>query len=393
MALPLQAGLTPMEVAFLCEMEMITVVPRQRLESLNLLAPTFPSGSPSLLKRQRRANILPPPWLLPSSLDRILTYETDISPLIFSPPPPYPYTISSRPSPTDHISPPFLASSTAESPPDYLPYHWLELGEILLEACPDDIPDPGRVRSLLRDLREVRIAKMRSSVKMLEGGGPGSWKSGSSNTALVLYYRDLEVLAAISSRVDSYWGLDFNPTAATFFPSRFLLGATVMMYIRSGAQTYYFGVSSVVRKFHLELEPRQYAVRRLVLKGAPKHFHDSASLSAFIDKPLYLKPIAVLSIWPVGELVQLADRRYRQHRLASLPSGKELNEKRRPDGATCKTFNRQVPSLSTPYSDASAAIKIHADSLSSSSSISTSRRPYHHSNASDRNCEYAPSRF
>jgi hypothetical protein len=37
MALPLQAGLTPMEVAFLCEMEMVTVVPRQRLESLNLL--------------------------------------------------------------------------------------------------------------------------------------------------------------------------------------------------------------------------------------------------------------------------------------------------------------------------------------------------------------------
>ncbi|CZT05759.1 hypothetical protein WAI453_004474 [Rhynchosporium graminicola] len=185
MALPLQAGLTPMEVAFLCEMEMITVVPRQRLESLNLLAGPTPSLRPPhraniplwlalLLKRQRRANILPPPWLLPSSLDRILTYETDISPLIFSPPPPYPYTISSRPSPTDHISPPFLSSSTAESPPDYLPYHWLELGEILLEACPDDIPDPGRVRSLLRDLREVRIAKMRSSVKMLEGGGLSS---------------------------------------------------------------------------------------------------------------------------------------------------------------------------------------------------------------------------
>ena len=59
----------------------------------------------------------------------------------------------------------------AASPAGYLPYHWLELGEILLEACPDDIPDAGSVRGLLRDLREVRMAKMRGSVTAVEGGG------------------------------------------------------------------------------------------------------------------------------------------------------------------------------------------------------------------------------
>ena len=37
MALPLSPGLTPAETAFLCEMEMVTVIPRQRLEGLNLL--------------------------------------------------------------------------------------------------------------------------------------------------------------------------------------------------------------------------------------------------------------------------------------------------------------------------------------------------------------------
>lgn len=37
MALPLLPGLTPPEVAFLCEMELVTVIPRQRLESLQLL--------------------------------------------------------------------------------------------------------------------------------------------------------------------------------------------------------------------------------------------------------------------------------------------------------------------------------------------------------------------
>ncbi len=38
MALPLPPGPTPAEVAFLCEMEMVTVVPRQRLEAIGLLS-------------------------------------------------------------------------------------------------------------------------------------------------------------------------------------------------------------------------------------------------------------------------------------------------------------------------------------------------------------------
>lgn len=37
MALPFKPGLLPSEVAFLCEMELVTVIPRQRLASLELL--------------------------------------------------------------------------------------------------------------------------------------------------------------------------------------------------------------------------------------------------------------------------------------------------------------------------------------------------------------------
>jgi len=37
MALPLPPGLNPPEIAFLCEMELVTVIPRQRLEGLELL--------------------------------------------------------------------------------------------------------------------------------------------------------------------------------------------------------------------------------------------------------------------------------------------------------------------------------------------------------------------
>ncbi len=41
---------------------------------------------------------------------------------------------------------------------------------MLLDAAPDDIPDPDAVRRLLRDLREVRMSKMRAGVEVLEGG-------------------------------------------------------------------------------------------------------------------------------------------------------------------------------------------------------------------------------
>ncbi|KAI9877285.1 MAG: DNA replication protein psf2 [Pleopsidium flavum] len=176
MALPLLPGLIPAEIAFLCELEMVTVIPRQRLERLELLGGPTPALQPPhrtplplwlalLLKRQRRANILPPPWLHPSSLDTILKAESASK--SFSDPPPLPPSAAGF----NTTSPPFLLSSTANAPHDALPYHWLEMGEILLDAAPDDLVDPDAVRRLMRDLREVRMAKMRAGVGELEGGG------------------------------------------------------------------------------------------------------------------------------------------------------------------------------------------------------------------------------
>ncbi|PSN63836.1 DNA replication complex GINS protein PSF2 [Corynespora cassiicola Philippines] len=178
MALPLPPGLTPPEIAFLCEMELVTVIPRQKLEGLELLAgPLKPLNPPQraslplwlalLLKRQRRANIVPPPWLSPHSLTAILDYETENAD-IFSPPPRLPRQPSSNTLP---FSPPFLESSTADAAPDALPYHWLELGEMLLEAAADDFEDPDNVRKLLRGLREARMAKLRKGTEVLDAGG------------------------------------------------------------------------------------------------------------------------------------------------------------------------------------------------------------------------------
>ena len=41
---------------------------------------------------------------------------------------------------------------------------------MLLEAAGDDILEADTVRRLMRDLREVRMAKMRAGVDVLEGG-------------------------------------------------------------------------------------------------------------------------------------------------------------------------------------------------------------------------------
>ncbi|TPX22668.1 DNA replication protein psf2 [Coccidioides immitis] len=210
MAFPLPRGVTPSEITFLCEMEMVTVVPRQRLEGLELLGgPTEPLIPPRrsslplwlalLLKRQRRANILPPPWLNTEWLSEFLKAETDHD--VFLPPPPldcasYTGSVARRDARrSGHSGPrrtldgqryipsaPFLLQnvvddeSTAPRNP-WLPYHWLELATMLLETASDDLVEPDQIRRIIRDIREIRMAKMRKFTEYVDataiGGGEG----------------------------------------------------------------------------------------------------------------------------------------------------------------------------------------------------------------------------
>lgn len=50
------------------------------------------------------------------------------------------------------------------------------MGEILLEAASDDLVEPDTVRRLMRDLREVRMSKIRAGVAVLDAGGVVSLK-------------------------------------------------------------------------------------------------------------------------------------------------------------------------------------------------------------------------
>lgn len=123
---------------------------------------------------------MPPPWLHPASLAEIVHYETKREPDAFSPPPPPPIRADAMgnarrlgASLEETLSPPFLPSCTADAPRGALPYHWFELAEVLLAHAVDDIPSSSEVRSLLRDLQEVRSAKMRKSTEDLAEGVGG----------------------------------------------------------------------------------------------------------------------------------------------------------------------------------------------------------------------------
>jgi GINS complex subunit 2 len=132
-----------------------------------------------LLKKQRRANISPPPWLSVEGLSHILDFETDtITAEVFSPSPALPAPATAGSAYAEYLAPeavelssPFLAdSSTNRAQADALPYHWLEVGHLLLTHASDDFDDPDAVRRLLRDLREVRMSKLRKGFRVLDAG-------------------------------------------------------------------------------------------------------------------------------------------------------------------------------------------------------------------------------
>ena len=114
------------------------------------------------------------------ALSDILEFETDVrSAAVLSPPPALPEAtgVALEEDPylshtSLELSPPFLTdSSTTRAQADALPYHWLELGHLLLTHAADDFDDPDTIRRLLRDLREVRMSKLRKGFQVL---GPGA---------------------------------------------------------------------------------------------------------------------------------------------------------------------------------------------------------------------------
>ena len=131
-----------------------------------------------MLKKQRRADIAPPPWLHPQSLEEILKQESAESHKnAFTDAPDLPRPVERSSSwdvdPSDRElqqTSPFQNENVATASAVNLPYHWLSISQILLANAADDIVEPETVRRLLRDIREVRSAKVRAGMKILDAG-------------------------------------------------------------------------------------------------------------------------------------------------------------------------------------------------------------------------------
>lgn len=143
MASKTQGTFLPSEVFFMAEDVEVTVIPRQSMDSLKLIGLRVPKLQPMrravvplwlalLLKKQSRLNVVPPEWLTEENLKKV--HEEEVSQPAFA----------------------------------KLPWHWMEVGQAILEGAPDDLGSPSHViRDLLRDIREARQAKIRAGVKEL----------------------------------------------------------------------------------------------------------------------------------------------------------------------------------------------------------------------------------
>ncbi|CAD6566718.1 MAG: DNA replication protein psf2 [Cyphobasidiales sp. Tagirdzhanova-0007] len=140
---PLRANFSPLELEFVSEETLVEIVPSIRLPKTRLLSggncgPFTPPNKAQVplwlavnLKKKKKCRIIPPLWFTLENLEAMLREET--------------------------TGPDFAA----------LPFNYMEMSRILLEAAPDDIPSPERIRSLLKDLREVRQGKAREGLEHL----------------------------------------------------------------------------------------------------------------------------------------------------------------------------------------------------------------------------------
>ncbi|WRT64096.1 uncharacterized protein IL334_001025 [Kwoniella shivajii] len=163
MALPkqLQNGLTPDELTFLAEEETVNIVPLFSMTKVRLLGgiygPFVPPSATKVplwlalsLKRKRKCRIVPPEWF---SIDRIQA----------------------------------LLKEERENAESFclLPRRFIETSKVLLDVASDDLTQPSMLRSLLKDLREVRQAKIRIGLQS-EGVMRGTYLQVTNLTPLEL---------------------------------------------------------------------------------------------------------------------------------------------------------------------------------------------------------------
>ncbi|XP_054713802.1 DNA replication complex GINS protein PSF2-like [Uloborus diversus] len=130
----------PSEIEFLAEKELITVIPNFSHGKLYLICgdcgpfvPSIPVQVPLWLainlRQRQKCRILPPDWMSLEKLEEIKQEETDSS--IFSPMP---------------------------------SEHYKEIAQLLFDVAISDIPNADEIQTLIKDIWDIRMAKLRTSV-------------------------------------------------------------------------------------------------------------------------------------------------------------------------------------------------------------------------------------
>ncbi|KAI9348863.1 DNA replication complex GINS protein PSF2 [Pilaira anomala] len=145
MALPRthQASFTPGEIEFIAGDEKIMIIPKVKMPKMKFISGDIGPFQPPLpievniwlsliLKKNNKCSIICPDWLTVENLKE--RHEEEEKEKEFS----------------------------------ILPFHYMELAQMLLETAEDDIPNAEQIRTILKDLRETRQAKSRMGVKILD---------------------------------------------------------------------------------------------------------------------------------------------------------------------------------------------------------------------------------
>ncbi|KAL7878480.1 hypothetical protein AOLI_G00094540 [Acnodon oligacanthus] len=135
----------PLEVEFLAEKEMVKIIPNFSLDKVYLIGGDLGPFNPGLpvevpvwlalnLKQRQKCRIVPPDWMDADKLEEIREQERKED------------TFTPIPSP-----------------------YYMELTKLLLNHAADNIPKADEIRTLVKDIWDTRIAKLRLSADSFIG--------------------------------------------------------------------------------------------------------------------------------------------------------------------------------------------------------------------------------
>ncbi|KAL5527507.1 hypothetical protein ACEPAG_6308 [Sanghuangporus baumii] len=144
MALPtqLQTQVLPTELEFIASEEVVEIFPVVKMDKIQFITGLYgpfiggrttrvPLWVAVNLKLKKKCNIVPPDWLNVESLQNKLTEETD-----------------------ERFREEFSS----------FPFRYAEIAKVLLDVASDDLDQPDKIRTILKDLREARQSKIRDTL-------------------------------------------------------------------------------------------------------------------------------------------------------------------------------------------------------------------------------------